>query len=95
MESPELKFFESAALAKGEALFVCHAGDPRLPADLRGGVEMPCVVAGDLALLSETLTVSRVAELWEEAAPYRGRRDGGSMRAPLALSIPPAPARRL
>jgi hypothetical protein len=72
MESLELTFYKSAALAKGEALFVCHTDDPRLPADLRGGVRMPCVVAGDLTLLGETLTFLRIAELWDEAAPYRG-----------------------
>jgi hypothetical protein len=72
MESLELTFYKSAALAKSEVLLISHTDDPRLPADLRGGVRMPCVVAGDLALLGETLTFLRLAEMWEEAAPYRG-----------------------
>lgn len=69
----ELRFFISASMAKDAALFVCRADDPRLPAELRGRIEVPCIVAGDLGRLNETLTLLRIAELWEESAPYRRR----------------------
>lgn len=74
MESLELKFFESAALQEEEALFICRTDDPRLPAGLRDKIQVPCVVAGGRALRDGTLTLLRIAELWDEAAPYWGRR---------------------
>ncbi len=78
MESLELKFFESPALPKGEALFVCRTDDPRLPAGLKDEIRVPCIVAGALALIEGTLTLLRIAELWEEAAPYHRRPRAGT-----------------
>jgi len=74
MNSLKLKFYEYAALQKGAALFICRADDPRLPQKLRDGVQFPCIITDDLARLMETLTLQRIAELWEEAAPFQRRQ---------------------
>jgi hypothetical protein len=74
MDSLELKFYEHASLPAGAAWFICREDDPRLTEELRAAVRFPCIVARDLALLKQTLTLLRIAELWEEAAPYHRRR---------------------
>lgn len=74
MKSLELKFYEHAPLPKDAALFICRTDDPRLPEELRGELQVPCIVTGDLDLLNSTLTLLQIAELWEEAAPYHRRR---------------------
>lgn len=74
MESLKLKFYEHASMPAGAAWFICREDDPRLTDELREKVRVPCIVAGDLTLLKQTLTLLRIAELWEEAAPYQKRR---------------------
>jgi hypothetical protein len=74
MESLELKFYEHASVPPGAAWFICREDDPRLTDELRAEVRFPCIVAGDLTVLRQTLTLLRIAELWEEAAPYHRRR---------------------
>ncbi len=74
MESLELKVYESAAVPAGEAAFIFRADDPRLPAGLRDGVGVPCLVTGDFALFDGGLTLLRVAELWGDAANAEGGR---------------------
>ena len=74
MDSLELKFYEHASVPAGAAWFICRGDDPRLTDELRAAVRFPCIVTGDLGLLKQTLTLLRVAELWEEAAPYHRRR---------------------
>jgi hypothetical protein len=74
MSSLELKFYEHPSLSKDEARFICRTDDPRLPEELKCKVRVPCIVAGDLVRLHGTLTLLRIAELWEEAAPYERRR---------------------
>ena len=76
MGSLELKFYEHASVPAGAAWFIRRGGDPRLCEELRAKVRVPCIVTGDLPALGRTLTLLRIAELWEEAAPYqrRGRR---------------------
>ncbi len=74
MNTLELRFYEHAAVRKGAPLFICRADDPRLSQELRGGVQFPCIITDDLARLMETLTLQRIAELWEEAAPFQRRQ---------------------
>ena len=76
MDSLELKFYEHASMPAGAAWFICREDDPRLTDELRAVVRFPCIVARDLALLKQTLTLLRIAELWEAAAPYHRRRRG-------------------
>jgi hypothetical protein len=76
MDSLELKFYEHASVPAGAAWFICREDDPRLTDGLRAVVRFPCIVARDLTLLKQSLTLLRVAELWEEAAPYHRRRRG-------------------
>ena len=71
MKSLALKFYEHASVPEGGALYVCRMDDPRIPDALRGAITVPCVVARDLAAFERGLTLLRIAELWEEAAPYR------------------------
>ena len=74
MDSLELKFYEHASVPAGAAWLICRNDDPRLTDVLRAEVRFPCIVTGDLPLLKQTLTLLRIAELWEEAAPYHRRR---------------------
>jgi len=74
MDSLELKFYEHASMPAGAAWFICREDDPRLTDELRAVVRFPCIVARDLTRLKQTLTLLRIAELWEEAAPYHRRR---------------------
>ena len=74
MDSLELKFYEHASVPADAAWFICRDDDPRLTGELRAVVRFPCIVTGDLLLLKQTLTLLRIAELWEEAAPYHRRR---------------------
>ena len=76
MDSLELKFYAHASMPAGAAWFICREDDPRLTGELRAAVRFPCIVAADLALLKQTLTLMRIAELWEEAAPYHTRGRG-------------------
>ena len=76
MDSLELKFYEHASVPAGAAWFICRDDDPRLTDGLRAVARFPCIVTGDLPLLKQTLTLLRIAELWEEAAPYHRRRRG-------------------
>lgn len=70
MESLKLKFYEQTSMAAEEAWFICREDDPRLTKELKRRIEVPCIVTGDLNLLKQTLTLLRLAELWEEAAPF-------------------------
>ena len=74
MESLELKFYEHASVPAGAAWLICREDDPRLTDELRAVLRFPCIVTDDLTLLRQTLTLLRIAELWEEAAPYHRRR---------------------
>ena len=74
MDSLELKFYEHAPMPVGAAWFICREDDPRLTDELRAVLRFPCLVTDDLTLLRQTLTLLRIAELWEEAAPYHRRR---------------------
>ena len=74
MDSLELKFYEHASVPAGAAWFICRDDDPRLTDELRAVLRFPCIVTDDLTLLRQTLTLLRIAELWEEAAPYHRRR---------------------
>ena len=76
MESLELKFYEHASVPAGAAWFICREDDPRLTGELRAVLRYPCIVAGDMTQLKQTLTLLRIAEMWEEAAPYHRRRRG-------------------
>ena len=58
----------------GAAWFICREDDPRLTDELRAVLRFPCIVTDDLTQLKQTLTLLRIAELWEEAAPYHRRR---------------------
>ena len=72
--SLELKVYEHASVPDGESKLFHRADDPALPVALRGRVNFPCIVTGDLARLGETLTLLRIAELWGDAAPRRHKR---------------------
>jgi hypothetical protein len=76
MDSLELKFYEHASVPAGAAWFICRDDDPRLTGELRAVAQFPCIVTDDLLLLKQTLTLLRIAELWEEAAPYHRRGRG-------------------
>jgi len=74
MESLKLKFYEHGSMPAEGAWFICRKDDPRLTQELKGSIEVPCIVTGDLTLLKQTLTLLRIAELWEEAAPFQRHR---------------------
>lgn len=74
MKSLKLKFYEHASMPVEEAWFICRIDDPRLTNEIRSIIQVPCIVTGDLNLLKQTLTFLRIAELWEEAAPFQRRR---------------------
>lgn len=77
----ELKVYEHTSIPVGESKIFHRADDPALPDALRGRVNFPCIVTGDLARLGETLTLLRVAELWGAAEPRRrGRKAEGLKR---------------
>lgn len=76
MRSLELKVYEDPSVPAGESKIFHRADDPSLPRGLRGRVGFPCIVTGDIARLGETLTLLRVAELWDASA--RGMRDRGA-----------------
>ena len=76
MDSLELKFYEHSSVPDGAAWFLCRDDDPRLTDELRAVVRFPCIVARDMTLLKQSLTLLRITELWEEAAPYHRRRRG-------------------
>jgi hypothetical protein len=76
MGSLELNFYERLSMRAGEALFICRKDGPRLTDEQREGIQVPCIMSGDLPSLMETLTLLRIAELWEEAASFHSHRAG-------------------
>ena len=76
MGSLELNFHECSSMPAEEAWFICRKDDPRLTDEQREGIQVPCIVTGDLPTLKGTLTPLRIAELWEEAAPFHSHRAG-------------------
>ena len=74
MKSLALKFYQHASIPEGGAMYICRKDDPRISDALREAITVPCIVARDLARLQQTLTLLRIAELWEESAPYRSPR---------------------
>ena len=77
MGSLELKFYEHRSMPAEETWFICRKDDPRLTDEQREGIQVPCIVTGDLPSLKQTLTLLRIAELWDEAAPFQLRRGEG------------------
>ncbi len=80
MGSLELKFYEHSSMSAEETWFICRKDDPRLTGALRDKIHVPCIVTGDLPSLKQSLTLLRIAELWEEAAPFQLRSGEGSRR---------------
>ena len=74
MKSLALKFYEHASVPEGGAMYICRKDDPRISDALGEAITVPCVVARDLAAFERGLTLLRIAELWEESAPYRSTR---------------------
>ena len=74
MGSLELNFYERSSMPAEEAWFICRNDDPRLTDEQREGIRVPCIVTGDLPSFKGTLTLLRIAELWEEATPFHSHR---------------------
>ena len=67
MDFIELRVYEHPAVPRYEAWLVRRADAAEVPPELRGCITVPCIIAGDAALLAEHLTLLQLAEAFGES----------------------------
>lgn len=68
-----LPVYEHPALPKDEAWVILDASAEELPAELRGAFATPCIVTGDVPLLSRVVTLLELGQLWQSTLDARPR----------------------
>ncbi len=76
-----LPVYEHHALPKDEAWVILDASAEELPAELRRALVTPCVVTGDVALLSRVVRVLELGHLWQSALDARPKQSSQCRQA--------------
>ena len=58
----ELRVYEHPSIPEYEAWLVRQADAEEVPSDLRGRIDVPCILTNDAGLLGEQLTLLHLAE---------------------------------
>ena len=67
MDFIELRVYEHPAVPRCEAWLIRRDDAAEVPPVLRGCITVPCIIAGDAALLAEHLTLLQLAEAFGES----------------------------
>ncbi len=69
-----LPVYEHPALPKDEAWVILDASTEELPAELRGALVTPCIVAGDVAQLNQAAARLGLLGMWQLVLDARPRQ---------------------
>jgi len=62
-----LDVHEHSSIPNDEVLVVRSKDAGRIPQDLRGKIQVPCVLTGNVLRLRRTVSLLRVTEMWRSA----------------------------
>ncbi len=79
-----LNVHEHSSIPNDEVWVMHRKDDGRIPQDLKGKIQVPCVLTGDALQLRRTVTLLRLTDIWRSAEDAltrkRGQRNRGATR---------------
>jgi len=72
---------EHPSVPAEEAWVVRRRDAEQVPPDLRGSIEVPCILTGNMFLLRRTVELFRIIEMWEEEGTTSTRKGGAHAKA--------------